>query len=92
MQSVLVVKDVYSSGDDFDCGCLRSDGGIVDEHVVTAIFRCDEPKAFGVVEPLHGTHGHGAFLKLLREMRKGHENRIWYLASAVRSLSITSPQ
>ena len=36
---------------------LARDGGVVDEAVLLAVLRGDEPEALGVVEPLHGTGG-----------------------------------
>src|SRR4029453_18561082 len=36
---------------------LARDGRVVDEAVLLAVLRGDEPEALGVVEPLHGTDG-----------------------------------
>src|SRR5690348_14188352 len=41
---------------------LALDGRVVNEAVLLAILRGDEPEALGVIEPLHGAGGtHGSF-------------------------------
>ena len=40
----------------------RLHGGDVDEHVLAAVLRHDEPKSLGGIEPLHGAYSHSSEL------------------------------
>src|SRR5690606_19251269 len=60
---------------------LALDGAVVDEAVLLAVGRGDEPKALGVVEPLHGAGStHSELLMLRCSLESGESGPRRYVA------------
>src|SRR6476660_3163361 len=51
-----LVADLLTVVQAFQSGGLH--GGYVDEHILAAVLRHDEPIALGCIEPLDGSNGH----------------------------------